>query len=110
MQMQVPSCSCPVAMGLPCGAENPVAAVVVEPQLGQLQYSALRRVVRWNPLLVQRFATAGPPELQKHAVDMHLGRFSRALRHLMSMQPPRFDDALALARDKVSVTTRRASV
>jgi hypothetical protein len=53
---------------------------------------------------VQRFASAGPPEMQKHAVDMHLGRHSRALRHLMSLQPPRFDAALALARDKVTRT------
>ena len=52
---------------------------------------------------MQRFASAGPPEMQKHAVDMHLGRHSRALRHLMSSQPPRFDAALALARDKVLV-------
>jgi hypothetical protein len=39
--------------------------------------------------------------MQRHAVDMHLGRHSQALRHLMSSQPPRFDAALALARDKV---------
>jgi hypothetical protein len=53
---------------------------------------------------VQRFATAGPPEM--HAVDLHLGRHSRALRHLMSPRPPRFDAALTLARDKVTAEQR----
>lgn len=51
-------------------------------------------------LQLQGFALAGPPELQRHAVDMHLGRFGRALQHLMALQPLHFDDALALARDK----------
>ena len=34
-------------------------------------------------------------------VDVHLGRFDKALGHLMAADPPRFEDALRLAHDKV---------
>jgi elongator complex protein 1 len=46
---------------------------------------------------------AAHPEgpLRRHAIDVALGRFPAALRHLVDAGPAHFDAALQLARDKV---------
>ncbi len=69
--------------------------------LAYMVISASQRDPGEYMLQLQQFAAAGPPEVQRHAVDVHLGRFDRALAHLMAAQPPRLIDSLQLARDKV---------
>ena len=39
--------------------------------------------------------------LRRHAMDMHLGRYDRALQHLVAAGPEHFQKALQLARAKV---------
>jgi IKI3 family len=56
-------------------------------------------------LELQQFAAIAGPELQRHAIDTHLGRFNRALQHLMAAGDEHFDDALDFAREKVGVST-----
>ncbi|KAK9808650.1 hypothetical protein WJX72_001296 [[Myrmecia] bisecta] len=51
-------------------------------------------------LELQRFAGLRPPALAKHAIDMHLQRYERALPHLLAAGPHHFEQALQLARDK----------
>lgn len=53
-------------------------------------------------LELQGFASAPSPALQKHAIDMHLGRWLPALQHLLAAGDEHFDAALRLAQDKVS--------
>ena len=54
-------------------------------------------------LELQRFAALGAGALQRHAIDMHLGRWHSALRHLAAAGAEHFLAALALARDKVTI-------
>ena len=51
-----------------------------------------------------------PPteDLRRHAMDMHLGRFHRALHHLVHAGQDHFPKALQLARAKVSICCRPA--
>ena len=51
-----------------------------------------------------------PPteDLRRHAMDMHLGRFHRALHHLVHAGQDHFPKALQLARAKVSISCRPA--
>lgn len=38
-------------------------------------------------LELQRFADIADPRMRRHAIDMHLGRFARALEHLVAADP-----------------------
>lgn len=51
-------------------------------------------------LQLQRLAGAGSVDRQRYEVDAHLGRWPRALGHLMA--GGRFQEALQLAQEKVS--------
>lgn len=55
-------------------------------------------------LELQGFASAASPALQKHAIDMHLGRWLPALQHLLSAGDQHFEAALQLAQNKVCST------
>lgn len=52
-------------------------------------------------LQLQHFAAQPEGHLRKHALDMHLGRWRHALSDLLHAGPQRFEQALALASDKV---------
>ena len=54
--------------------------------------------------MLQLQEVAAPPEgpLRHHAIDMHLGRWRYALSDLLRAGPAHFEQALALATDKVS--------
>ena len=51
-------------------------------------------------LELQGFAVKPSPALQRHAIDAHLGRWPRALRHLMEAGEQHFEAVLKLAKDK----------
>ncbi len=51
---------------------------------------------------LQQLVRAPTEGLRRHAVDMHLGRFDRALNHLVHAGQDHFPKALQLARAKVS--------
>ena len=53
-------------------------------------------------LQLQQFASQPEGPLRRHALDMHLGRWRHALSHLLCTGPGHFEQALALASDKVS--------
>ena len=53
-------------------------------------------------LQLQQFAARPEGPLRKHALDMHLGRWRHALSDLLQAGPDHFEQALALASDKVS--------
>ena len=55
---------------------------------------------------LQQLVKAPTESLRQHAMDMHLGRFDRALQHLVAAGPDHFPKALQLARAKVSNFTR----
>ena len=52
-------------------------------------------------LQLQQFAAQPEGPLRKHALDMHLGRWRHALSDLLNAGPQQFEQALALASDKV---------
>ncbi len=51
---------------------------------------------------LQQLVRAPTEGLRRHAMDMHLGRFDRALHHLVHAGQDHFPKALQLARAKVS--------
>ncbi len=51
---------------------------------------------------LQQLVKAPTEGLRRHAMDMHLGRFDRALHHLVHAGQDHFAKALQLARAKVS--------
>ena len=53
---------------------------------------------------LQGFASAPSPTLVKHAVDMFLGRWQRALQHLLAAGDEHFATALKLATSKVEMS------
>ena len=51
---------------------------------------------------LQQLVKAPPEGLRRHAMDMHLGRFDRALQHLVAAGQDHFPKALQLARAKAT--------
>ena len=51
-------------------------------------------------LELQSFAGKPSPALRHHAIDAHLGRWPRALRHLVAAGEQHFNAALTLAKEK----------
>ena len=49
---------------------------------------------------LQQLVKAPTEGLRRHAMDMHLGRFDRALQHLVAAGQDHFPEALQLARAK----------
>lgn len=49
-------------------------------------------------LELQRFGGIADAHLRRHAIDLHLRRYERALRHLVAAGDASFDAALDLAR------------
>lgn len=56
-------------------------------------------------LQLQQFASQPEGPLRRHALDMHLGRWRHALSDLLEAGPEHFQQALALASDKVTFLT-----
>lgn len=54
-------------------------------------------------LELQQLIKAPSEDLRRHAMDMHLGRFSSALQHLVAAGEGHFTEALKLARAKVKL-------
>ncbi len=53
---------------------------------------------------LQQLVKAPTEGLRRHAMDMHLGRFDRALHHLVHAGQDHFPKALQLARAKVTIS------
>ena len=53
---------------------------------------------------LQHLVAAPSASLRHHAMDMHLGRFDKALQHLVAAGPEHFPKALQLARAKVRLS------
>lgn len=49
---------------------------------------------------LSRFGVISNPQLQRHAIDVSLGRWSKALDDLVTAGPAHFEQALKLAREK----------
>jgi len=49
---------------------------------------------------LSRFGAITDNHLQRHAIDMALGRYSQALNHLVAAGPAHFESALKLARER----------
>jgi elongator complex protein 1 len=49
---------------------------------------------------LSRFGVITTPQLQRHAIDISLGRWSKALENLVAAGPAHFEQALKLAREK----------
>ena len=68
----------------------------------QLAYMVIAHSQR-DPGEYMGFASAPTPTLVKHAVDMFLGRWQRALQHLLAAGDEHFATALKLATSKVEM-------
>ena len=75
----------------------------------ELAYMVLAHSPQHDPgeylLELQGFAAKPAGPLRRHAIDLHLGRMSSALRNLVEAGEAHLDAALALARKEVGSLT-----
>ena len=85
----------------PCLVPCRAALGMYDVELAYMVISHAQRDPGEYLLELQGFAGKPSAALTRHAIDVHLRRWDRALQHLLAAGEGHFEDALALAQNKV---------
>ena len=88
----------------PCMVACRAALGMYDVELAYMVISHAQRDPGEYLLELQGFAGKPSTALTRHAIDVHLRRWDRALQHLLAAGEGHFGDALALAQSKVGCT------